>query len=218
MKQSYWRSRVYRSLRKAMTCSRATEGKPARNASIVSPAATQSSRVCTGTRVPRKTAAPPITSESRLTTDVFMALKLCPRKCQEKRCPRTRQGTISVFLFCTISIRISQAKSGCQIRRVAQVYVTSATSTSYSAHADRAKLDEAMDTKKSDIGSALIEGMENAVVRPHGRKRRLQNRSHAGPARSRCVRLNRASLQFDSSALDDQRSRSYGVRERAGMA
>jgi hypothetical protein len=56
----------------AITCSRVTDGKPSRNASIVSPASRYSMRVCTSTRVPQKTGDPPITSESRLITGCVM--------------------------------------------------------------------------------------------------------------------------------------------------
>ena len=51
--------RSFASSRNAMTCSPLTEGNPVTKSSIDSPASRSSSSVCTGTRVPANTGAPP---------------------------------------------------------------------------------------------------------------------------------------------------------------
>src|ERR1700722_1548216 len=58
--------------RNAITFDRDTEGNPARNSSMESPASRHSSSVCTGTRVPGKTGTPLITSGDAVTTGLLI--------------------------------------------------------------------------------------------------------------------------------------------------
>jgi hypothetical protein len=83
--------------RKAITCSRVTEGKPSRNSSIESPALRYSMSVCTGTRVPQKTGVPPMTSGSRHTTDFIMAAKYTRCSRFPTRHARPRAGHPRLF-------------------------------------------------------------------------------------------------------------------------
>src|SRR4029077_1056033 len=64
----------FASSRKAITCSRVTEGKPSRNSSIESPASRYSMSVRTGPRVPQNTAVPLMPSGSPQMTDWRMHL------------------------------------------------------------------------------------------------------------------------------------------------
>jgi len=63
------------SSKKAMTCSRLTDGKPLRKSSIESPASRCSISVCASTRVPLNTGAPLITPGSAEMTELSCASK-----------------------------------------------------------------------------------------------------------------------------------------------